>query len=279
MDSVLEQPQLGSCEIFKVVCERTSCQFARVVGGIALDTPQTNGEDCQVGNALSEKDEKIARLEVVAYCDGLTGLPNRAGVIRELQQHTTGEEPAITGNNFAVVALDVDNFKAINDAYDHLAGDAVLQAIAEVLSTRVGRQVRGTACIVGRWGGDEFVVIIPTPPEAGNGNRSPTQPSPADQAETVMQRITDGFAEEVAKIASRSRPELSFEDLEALQFGVSYGMALPTDLTHSAETGEADVIASYEKLFELADKALCDAKKRRQKSLLSELEKAAFGGG
>ncbi len=53
-----------------------------------------------------------------------------------------------------LILIDIDNFKPINDTYGHLAGDAVLQAVAK----RISAAVRDTD-VVGRWGGDEFLVI------------------------------------------------------------------------------------------------------------------------
>src|SRR5262249_26095778 len=60
-----------------------------------------------------------------------------------------------TGEAFAVAVIDIDRFKVVNDTYGHAAGDALLVAIAEALTNATRADD-----IVGRWGGDEFVVVL-----------------------------------------------------------------------------------------------------------------------
>jgi diguanylate cyclase (GGDEF)-like protein/PAS domain S-box-containing protein len=90
---------------------------------------------------------RVQELDAIAATDGLTGLANR----RELER-VLG---APCASRFAVLAIDVDNLKAINDAYGHEAGDACLLAIGETL--RMGAREGET---VARSGGDEFVVFM-----------------------------------------------------------------------------------------------------------------------
>jgi diguanylate cyclase (GGDEF)-like protein/PAS domain S-box-containing protein len=85
--------------------------------------------------------------------DTLTGLPNRAALAHHLAE-IARRHPV--GTDFAVLLIDLDNFKPINDAHGHGAGDEVLAAVAARLTSAVGE--RGTAF---RHGGDEFVVILP----------------------------------------------------------------------------------------------------------------------
>ncbi len=84
--------------------------------------------------------------------DALTGLYNRAGLMTALGRilQRCGSE------RFALLYLDLDGFKAINDRYGHAAGDQLLQAAA----TRIGAAVP-SACVAARLGGDEFVVLAP----------------------------------------------------------------------------------------------------------------------
>jgi diguanylate cyclase (GGDEF)-like protein len=96
---------------------------------------------------------RLAEAEDQADRDALTPLLNRRAFVRELgrvamlaQRHGT---PA------SLIYFDLDRFKAVNDAYGHAAGDAVLQAVA----ARLSAQVRGSD-VVGRLGGDEFGVIL-----------------------------------------------------------------------------------------------------------------------
>jgi diguanylate cyclase (GGDEF)-like protein len=89
----------------------------------------------------------------LARHDSLTGLPNRAR-ISELLLNRTDAEPALRPESFAVLLIDLDGFKAINDSLGHAAGDLVLQESAKRL-----REVLREGDIVGRLAGDEFVAI------------------------------------------------------------------------------------------------------------------------
>lgn len=92
------------------------------------------------------------RLDHLAHHDSLTGLPNRLFLRTYLQQAL--QERTDEGG-FAVMLLDLDNFKVINDSYGHTAGDELLVEVAQRLKKFVGS--RG---IVARLGGDEFVVVL-----------------------------------------------------------------------------------------------------------------------
>ena len=89
-----------------------------------------------------------------ADIDFVTGLFNHRYMHVYLQRLVSFE--AQRERNFAVLLMDVDNFKAFNDTYGHSVGDRVLQAVADqlkLMADRVG--------VVGRFGGDEFIVILP----------------------------------------------------------------------------------------------------------------------
>jgi diguanylate cyclase (GGDEF)-like protein len=98
--------------------------------------------------------EERARLESQALTDQLTGLPNH----RALHQRLTAELVSSRrhGRQLAVVMLDVDNFKEINDAGGHASGDEALRLVANCLL-----EGRRSGDIVGRLGGDEFMWIMP----------------------------------------------------------------------------------------------------------------------
>ena len=102
---------------------------------------------------LRERDAQ-ARIERLAHFDVVTGLPNRALLSDRLAQETARARRSARG--FAVLAIDLDGFKAVNDTWGHAAGDRVLAEVAE----------RARACMrasdtLGRIGGDEFLAILP----------------------------------------------------------------------------------------------------------------------
>ena len=92
-----------------------------------------------------------------AQHDDLTGLPNRALVLEH------AERLLADGRLAAVMFIDVDGFKQVNDGFGHAAGDALLQAVARRLRAAIRLQD-----MVGRLGGDEFVVLLDA--AAGQGN-------------------------------------------------------------------------------------------------------------
>jgi len=94
------------------------------------------------------------RLTIVAKTDPLTNLLNRRGLEEALGQHL--EAAAEKGRSLALLMIDVDRFKRYNDRYGHLAADGVLEQLAELLSAAI----HGSR-LVGRYGGDEFVMIVP----------------------------------------------------------------------------------------------------------------------
>jgi diguanylate cyclase (GGDEF)-like protein len=96
-----------------------------------------------------------AEFERLAYLDRLTGLPNRRYLERQLSERDDRGEVA-GARHQAVLAIDIDGFKPINDSYGHAIGDRVLTAIARRIAAVVDE--RG---MLARVGGDEFVVILP----------------------------------------------------------------------------------------------------------------------
>jgi diguanylate cyclase (GGDEF)-like protein len=99
--------------------------------------------------SLTERDALAAELRHQAYHDGLTGLANRALYTERLDDALAGDD------EFAVMLLDLDDFKLVNDAWGHAAGDDLLREIAARLHTCVR-----TDDTVARLGGDEFAVLL-----------------------------------------------------------------------------------------------------------------------
>ena len=128
---------------------------------LALAAPAPGAlDDTTVAGALALRD----RLEVAfaararehaldwnAHHDSLTGLLNRLGLQQAIDACVVRPDPA-----FALLAIDLDNFKDVNDGHGHDAGDAVLRGVARRLS-----DCAGPGCSVARPGGDEFVILMP----------------------------------------------------------------------------------------------------------------------
>ena len=96
-----------------------------------------------------------------ALIDPLTGLPNRAGWTEQVEQQMQAWQD--NGGHLLMAILDLDHFKRINDGYGHLAGDKVLKIVANVLR----KHLRGRD-VIARFGGEEFVLLLPqTPPAIG----------------------------------------------------------------------------------------------------------------
>lgn len=119
----------------------------------------------------AERDEWQKALIRMADEDPLTGLLNRRALTRELERQLA------LGGDGALLLLDLDNFKDINDLRGHPAGDRVMCTLANVLRDRLG-----SGHILGRLGGDEFAVVLP------------------DTDETAATRIADRLRNAVAAI-------------------------------------------------------------------------------
>jgi len=102
------------------------------------------------------------KLEEQASRDGLTGLCNRRYM--DLRFDAAWAEATRLGQPFALLMLDVDNFKKYNDNYGHLMGDDCLRAVADAIAETVERfsdQHHAQAFFAARYGGEEFAVVLP----------------------------------------------------------------------------------------------------------------------
>jgi diguanylate cyclase (GGDEF)-like protein len=100
---------------------------------------------------LRDRERLISHM---AYHDTLTGLPNRALLLDRAEQAIAFARRQSTG--LAVLSIDLDKFKQVNDTYGHLFGDRFLRAVSDALT----RTLRETDTVA-RVGGDEFVVLLP----------------------------------------------------------------------------------------------------------------------
>lgn len=103
---------------------------------------------------ITEKKNNLIRLETEAHHDPLTGLWNRRRFEQSLQE--TREEAIRYNQPYSLLIADIDHFKQVNDLHGHDAGDVALQLISKELSLRMRKADR-----LSRWGGEEFVVLLP----------------------------------------------------------------------------------------------------------------------
>ena len=97
--------------------------------------------------------EELAKMKERAYHDVLTGLPNRRLFLDNLETRIARCQRY--GDNSALLFLDVDNLKSINDGFGHIAGDTLLVRLSEILQENIR-----TSDIVARIGGDEFAILL-----------------------------------------------------------------------------------------------------------------------
>lgn len=136
-------------------CHRTD--DGRTIWLALSGTPMVDGQGqfsgyCGVARDITERKQSEAQIHRLAYTDDLTELPNRAAMLQQMDAALQRSQHQGAG---ALLLLDIDRFKDINDAMGHRWGDALLQEVAHRLQLwcRPGD-------VVGRVGGDEFLIMI-----------------------------------------------------------------------------------------------------------------------
>jgi diguanylate cyclase (GGDEF)-like protein len=154
------------------------------------------------------------QLEKLAMVDSLTGLLNRRAIYKfaraELERARRVSEP------LSVIFLDIDQFKNVNDQHGHLTGDEALKLIAQIVKER-SRAYDG----VGRWAGDEFLVVLPGAPE--------------NAAQNAAKRIVEGIALTKLALPEGGMLSLSASAGVATQSKVTGAIALLDDIIQSAD--------------------------------------------
>jgi diguanylate cyclase (GGDEF)-like protein len=115
-------------------------------------------EDEEILGALADQAAVAiarARLYEAAITDGLTGLHVRRFTIHRLRQEV--KRALRYGPGLSLILCDIDHFKRVNDTWGHLAGDRVLEAVADQIRTALRQDVD----IAGRYGGEEFLIVVP----------------------------------------------------------------------------------------------------------------------
>jgi diguanylate cyclase (GGDEF)-like protein/PAS domain S-box-containing protein len=128
---------------------------------------------------VTEQRHTAERMEWAATHDGLTGLPNRFRFLERLGAYIESAEPG----SIAVLFIDIDNFKVINDSLGHDAGDQLLRAMSDRL-----RAVVRDRDLLGRFGGDEFIVML----RDVSGSYSPFDVAERLRAEIAKPLLIDG---------------------------------------------------------------------------------------
>ena len=100
---------------------------------------------------ISDIKTKTDRLENAAKLDNFTGLYNKSSSVDLIQKKLRGN----AGQSHAFILLDIDNFKSINDTLGHYTGDNIIQLVSDILKNNFRK-----TDIIGRFGGDEFILLI-----------------------------------------------------------------------------------------------------------------------
>jgi diguanylate cyclase (GGDEF)-like protein len=129
--------------------------FAVVVLALVLSRYRLRGRtDAEIRRKNDELERAYARVDELSRTDELTGLPNRRALTTILEQEASRAHRS--GLPLSLVLADVDDLKRCNDEHDHACGDNVLTAVGRVL-----RRALREHDVVGRWGGDEFLFVLP----------------------------------------------------------------------------------------------------------------------
>lgn len=162
---------------------------------------------------LAQAQRRIDELEAAADTDFLLGIPNRRGFEREL--HRAIAYMTRYAARGALIVLDVDRLKPINDSFGHAAGDEVLKAIAGTLT----RQVRASD-VVGRLGGDEFALLLWNLSETDARAKAAAFEQAIDDLSFVFrdQRVNAGASAGVALLGSHAEAGRALEEADAAMY-------------------------------------------------------------
>lgn len=162
---------------------------------------------------LTQALRRVAELEAVADTDFLLDIPNRRGFERELQRAIAYMKRYRASG--ALIVLDVDRLKPINDSFGHGAGDEVLKAIAATLK----RQIRASD-VVGRLGGDEFALLLWNLSETDAKAKAVIFEQAIDDLSFTFrgQHVTAGASAGVALLGAQSDPVRALEEADAAMY-------------------------------------------------------------
>ena len=204
---------------------------------IKKDIQQLKEEVKRLKKELAISQLERQKFQRLAEYDFLTGIYNRHGFVRETERflhelkagrYYKQKRRATTVKNVSIIFVDMDDLKKMNDALGHDKGDRYIQAVAKVLV----KQVRDID-VVGRWGGDEFVVALIN--------------ALGDEPVNVANKLRDKIAK--IRLANNCKGSASFGVISAI------------DSSGRARYGLLDLI-------EKADKAMYEAKVKHRKGVV-----------
>jgi len=162
---------------------------------------------------LKAAERRIAELEAAADTDFLLEIPNRRGFERELARAIAYMKRYRASG--ALIVLDVDRLKPVNDSFGHAAGDEVLKAIAGALTG----QIRASD-VVGRLGGDEFALLLWNLSETDAKAKAAIFEQAIDDLSFTFrgQRVTAGASAGVALLGAQSDAGRALEEADAAMY-------------------------------------------------------------
>lgn len=183
-----------------------------------------------IGILLMMRDRQHALEQDRARLDPLTQLPMRAAFVQALQNTIT--QSAQQQQSMAVLLLDIDHFKSFNDQHGHLAGDRVIQMVANVLQTQLRK-----GDMAARYGGEEFVLLLPN--------------TSSLEAQRLAQRLC--------------------ESVRTIRLQLDNGVCLSVTISIGVHASNVRQIMKWELWIEAADAAMYQAKKNgRNQVVLSQ---------
>jgi two-component system, cell cycle response regulator len=170
-------------------------------------SPKELSARLKIGQRILDLERRLRgareQMRILAMHDELTGIWNR----RAFYNHaiTILDHAARENHPTSLILIDIDHFKRVNDGYGHLVGDQVLKMVADTLKDNLRPYDR-----VGRWGGEEFIVLLPT--------------TPKNTAAEIAERLRQSISDQRHKIRGHSEA-----DFEQLGVQVSLGVASVVD--------------------------------------------------
>ncbi len=190
---------------------------------------------CRLEKKLVDERKQKDHLQTLAYRDELTGCLNYRWIVKKADNEILRASRYQKLMSLAV--LDIDHFKVINDTYGHLSGNQVLKVVAESLSLHLR-----TVDALGRYGGDEFLLILPE--------------TDADEAKAVLERMKHLFVQTGITLSTRG-------DAEIIRLAFSAGIATYPTNGHNGD-----------ELIFSADSALYRAKRSGRNRVMIERRQA-----